>query len=58
MKKLLAYNIYKHATSVNFDTSYVFVSCVVFEPCQFLFLGGGARTFGGYVQRGKYHRTF
>jgi len=40
-KKILAYNIYtrKHATSVNFDTNYVFVSCVVFELCQFLILG-------------------
>jgi len=63
-EKLLAYDLYKHATSVNFDTNYVSVSCLVFELCQFWYLWGRARNFGEYVQGGriifdnsKYYRT-
>jgi len=48
-EKILAYNIYKHATSINFDTNYVFVSYVVLSYVNFEFWGG-ARNFGGYLQ--------
>jgi len=47
-EKILAFSIYKHATSVTFDTNYVFTSCVVFELCQFWVLWV-TRTVGVYV---------
>jgi len=50
------YNIYKYATSVNFDTNYQICICILYSFWVMSILsflgGGGVRTYGVYDVQG------